>query len=185
MCDKMTRSALDDDMEIQKGNAAVGIVEFGTLLATGIVLNGAMSGEDADILHGLRGMAVFFLIGQAVLVLTGLIYQKVTPFDDQAELGKGNCAVAVEIAGMFIGIALIVRSSLIGPSFGFKYDLIAFGLGAAVGIALLFVFQFLVRWAFLHKAKLNQAMRDGNVAVAVTVQCLSIAFAHLIATSVV
>ena len=185
VCDKVTLNTIDDDDEIAKGNVAVGIVEFGTLLAIGIVLNGAMTGDDADLLHGLRGMAVFFVIAQAVLVLTGFIYQKVTPFNDQEELGRDNRAVAVEFAGMYLGTALIVRGCLVGPSSGFKYDLYAFGLGVATGVALLFAFQFLLRRAFLHKAKLNQALRDGNVAVAVTLQALTIAFAYLIATVVV
>lgn len=86
---------------------------------------------------------------------------------------------------MFVAIAIIVRGGLMGPSQGLQTDVPSFLFGAAFGITILFLFQFLLRWAFLHRADLTKCLCDGNLAVAITLQALTVAFALVIATVVV
>lgn len=172
------------EQEIARGNIAVGSVEFGVFVATGILINGAVSGEGegwAAILSTL----IFFVLGEGMLILVALIYQKITPYPDKEELRRGNAAVGVMLAGMPIALSLILRASLLGPTTDSGTALLHFLVSSALGILLLFVLYFLVRFVFLCRATLTKAIPEQNLAVAFTMQALLLAFAYLIASAVV
>ncbi|MSR91804.1 DUF350 domain-containing protein [Clostridiaceae bacterium WCA-383-APC-5B] len=61
-----------------------------------------------DILGNLGISFLFGLLGIIIMVIGYVIFDKVIPADFNKELEKGNTAVAIVIAGMLIGIALIV-----------------------------------------------------------------------------
>jgi|WetSurMetagenome_2_1015567.scaffolds.fasta_scaffold161991_2 uncharacterized membrane protein YjfL (UPF0719 family) len=185
LCHKLILRGIDDDSECLKGNAAVGVVQLGIFVATGILLNGALSGDDTDLWRGLRAFGVFFVLGQLVFLALALAFQRLTPLDDQAELRKGNRSVGLEFAGQFVAIAIILRAGLTGPSQGLRADVVAFLMSAVIGSIALLLFQQLARRAFLHKADINRCLSDDNVALAITLQALSIAFALVLAATVV
>lgn len=60
------------------------------------------------ILTNLGLSAVFGLLGILILALGYILFDKVIPLDFNKELEKNNIAVAVVIAGLLIGIAIIV-----------------------------------------------------------------------------
>ena len=61
-----------------------------------------------EILGNLGISFLFGLLGIITMVIGYVIFDKVIPADFNKELEKGNTAVAIVIAGMLIGIALIV-----------------------------------------------------------------------------
>ena len=61
-----------------------------------------------EILGNLGISFLFGLLGIIIMVIGYVIFDKVIPVDFIKELDKGNTAVAIVIAGMLIGIALIV-----------------------------------------------------------------------------
>lgn len=61
-----------------------------------------------DILGNLGISFLFGLLGIIIMVIGYVIFDKVIPADFNKELEKGNTAVAIVVAGMLIGIALIV-----------------------------------------------------------------------------
>ncbi|MDD6770464.1 MAG: DUF350 domain-containing protein [Inconstantimicrobium porci] len=61
-----------------------------------------------EILGNLGISFLFGLLGIIIMVIGYVIFDKVIPADFNKELEKGNTAVAIVIAGMLIGIALIV-----------------------------------------------------------------------------
>jgi len=61
-----------------------------------------------SILANLGLSAVFGLLGIIILVLGYIIFDKLIPLDFNKELGNNNIAVAIVIAGLLIGIAIIV-----------------------------------------------------------------------------
>ena len=61
-----------------------------------------------DILGNLGISFLFGLLGIIIMVIGYVIFDKVIPADFNKELEKVNTAVAIVIAGMLIGIALIV-----------------------------------------------------------------------------
>ncbi|GLC29109.1 DUF350 domain-containing protein [Clostridium omnivorum] len=60
------------------------------------------------VLNNLGLSAVFGLLGILILALGYLIFDKMIPLDFNKELEKGNMAVGILIAGLLIGIAIIV-----------------------------------------------------------------------------
>ena len=61
-----------------------------------------------EILGNLGISFLFGLLGIIIMVIGYVIFDKVITADFNKELEKGNTAVAIVIAGMLIGIALIV-----------------------------------------------------------------------------
>ena len=61
-----------------------------------------------EILGNLGISFLFGRLGIIIMVIGYVIFDKVIPADFNKELEKGNTAVAIVIAGMLIGIALIV-----------------------------------------------------------------------------
>jgi uncharacterized membrane protein YjfL (UPF0719 family) len=173
---------LSDDEECAKGNVGVGVVQFGIFVATGLILNGALTGDDGDPVRGLAAFALYFLLGQVVFLALAFAFQRMTPFDDRAELRRGNRAVGVEFAGLFISIAIILRAGLIGPSNGMAADLAEFLTSAVVGGVALLAFQTVIRRAFLKGADVSRGLTQDNVAMAVTLQAITVAFALLVAS---
>ncbi len=184
LCHRLILRGIADDAECVRGNVGVGLVEFGIFTATGILLNGALSGSDPDVWRGLRAFGLFFVLGEAVFVGLAFVFQWLTPFDDQRELRGGNRAVGAEFAGLFVATAIVLRACLLGPSDGVLADVVAFLLTALCGSAVLLGFQFLVRRAFLPGADLGESLRRDNLAVALVLQALTLAFALILANVV-
>lgn len=61
-----------------------------------------------NILTNLGISFLFGLVGIIIMVLGYWVFDKVIPADFNKELEKNNTAVAIVIAGMLIGIAIIV-----------------------------------------------------------------------------
>jgi uncharacterized membrane protein YjfL (UPF0719 family) len=184
VCHALILSGIDDDEECLKGNVAVGIVQLGIFIATGVLLNGALSGDDSDLWRGAQSFVLFFVLGQVVFLALAFAFQRLVPFDDRLELRRGNRSVAAELAGMFVAIAIILRSSLAGPAQGLWADVLGFLVSALLGSIVLFLFQLLIRRVFLHRADLARCLREDNLALALTLQALTIAFAIVIAATV-
>ncbi|ERI95589.1 hypothetical protein HMPREF1982_00063 [Clostridiales bacterium oral taxon 876 str. F0540] len=60
------------------------------------------------VLNNLGLSALFGLLGILVMAIGYVIFDKMIPLDFNKELEKGNMAVGILIAGLLIGIALIV-----------------------------------------------------------------------------
>lgn len=103
--DKIIFHKFDNIKElVEDRNPGIGIAEAANHIAIGLVLYGAMAGE-GDLLTA----AVFWLLGQATLVVASVIYNNILPFDLNYELEKDNAAVGVAYAGMLIAIGNIIR----------------------------------------------------------------------------
>jgi uncharacterized membrane protein YjfL (UPF0719 family) len=61
-----------------------------------------------NVLGELGLSAVFGLLGIIIMALGYLIFDKMIPLDFNKELEKGNIAVGIVIAGLLIGVAMIV-----------------------------------------------------------------------------
>ena len=61
-----------------------------------------------SILTNLGLSALFGLLGIIILIFGYIIFDKLIPLDFNKELGNNNTAVAIVIAGLLIGIAIIV-----------------------------------------------------------------------------
>ena len=62
----------------------------------------------ANVLSNLGLSALFGLLGIIIMALGYIIFDKMIPLDFNKELEKNNISVAIVIAGLLIGIAIIV-----------------------------------------------------------------------------
>ena len=131
MLGKTTRG-IDAEKELAKGNAAVGILVASVFVSIALVVQSGVSGLSVGINKALNigilsvdGMLVvgiaFIQLILGIVLAVGAIYlalnilDKLTiGVDEFEELKKGNVAVALEMAGVIIAVAVIIQSGVIG-----------------------------------------------------------------------
>jgi uncharacterized membrane protein YjfL (UPF0719 family) len=128
---KITKG-IDEEKELAKGNVAVGILVASVFVAIALVVQSGVSGLSVGINKALNvgilsvdgmtvvGIALIQLILGIVLAV-GAIYLALNILDkltkgveEFEELKKGNVAVALEMAGVIIAVAVIIQSGVIG-----------------------------------------------------------------------
>lgn len=122
---KITKG-IDEEKEIAKGNTAVGILVASVFIAIGIVVQSGVAGVSKGIALALGG-DYFGLIASILQLLLGIVLAIIAIYlalnildkmtkgvDEFAELKKGNVAVALEMAGVIITVAIIIQSGVMG-----------------------------------------------------------------------
>ena len=71
--DRLVLPGVNNQESLKQGNVAVGFVEFGMLVATGIVAYSSMVGEGGGMLSSLS----YFIAGQITLVALVIVYEKI------------------------------------------------------------------------------------------------------------
>ena len=102
-------------------------------IATGLVIYGASQGK----LGTIWTSAAFWLLGQVVLVIGGLVYNLITPYDVHSEIERDNVAAGVGFAGALVGLGNIVRHAVTGDFISWAVDLQSFAVFAIIGLVLL------------------------------------------------
>ena len=128
---KVTRD-VDEQQELKKGNVAFGIIVAAIFVAIGIMVQSGVSGISVGIskaaglgftsLDGITVVVVAILqLVLGVLLAVVAIYLALNILDrftrelqEFEELKKGNVAVALEMAGVIIAVALIIQSGITG-----------------------------------------------------------------------
>ena len=128
---KVTKE-VEEQKELAKGNVAFGIVVAAIFVAIGIVVQSGVAGISVGIskasvlgftsVDGLIVIVVAIIqLVLGVLLAIGAIYLALSILDkltkeirEFEELKKGNVAVALEMAGVIIAVALIIQSGVAG-----------------------------------------------------------------------
>ena len=133
--------SVDNSDEVGKGNVAVALVEFGGMMATGLIGRGAVMGEHG----GWTTFVVFFVLGQAALVALVFAYEKLKlkRFSLVREVDRGNVAAGILLGGKLWAYGLILAAAVAGNFTGWGHDLVAFATTALAG----FVFLYVADWA--------------------------------------
>lgn len=161
---------------IKAGNIPTGVIEAGAFIATGILVNGAFSGDQGGIISAI----IFFFLGQVVMILAIFLHQKIYAFDVVACVKENNASAGVAVAGLLIAYSIILRSSIIGDFIGWTKSLIAFFVSAIVGMICLIIFERIAGMIFLHKTSIRESIHSGNTAAIIVVQSITIALSLII-----
>jgi uncharacterized membrane protein YjfL (UPF0719 family) len=165
VCDRVVLPAVHNDTEIEKGNIAVGIAECGMLIGTGLIMNGAFSGEG-----DLPGGVVFFFLGQAVFILAVRLFALVKSYSLTGEIVQGNTSAGIVLAGNFLSLGFILRTSVSGAFVSWTADLTAFAISAGSGIIFLAIFQWIADLLFLPSTReREQIVENRNNAAALII----------------
>lgn len=174
-----------EDGQKVTGNTAVGLVEASMYLATGFILKGSLSGGGGTFVQAIASAVLFFILGQAALLLFGLLYEMITPFNVREEIKKNNPAAAIGLGGILVSLGIILMSSVSGPFTGWANDLAGFLLYTVYGIVMLLVFRKVVEKLLLPTTSLAVEIKeDRNVAAMVVAESAIAAVAVIIAFSV-
>ncbi len=149
----LTRSDADKEI-VQDQNSGVGLVTAANHVATGLILNGVLSGEGG----GLGALFLFFFLGQFALIVAAKVYDRLLPYDAQAALEKDNVAVGAAYAGVLLAIGNIIRFAVAGDFVSWARSLEGFAISVLLGLVLLPLVRLAVDKFILTGAKLTQEL---------------------------
>jgi uncharacterized membrane protein YjfL (UPF0719 family) len=129
MFDKTTEG-IDEWSELAKGNTAVGIVMAAMIYSVGSVISGGVESLTKGLMQ--PSLTLAFLLGIVIGVVNLLIalwiatsvvslairtLDKATEkIEEMKEIGKGNVAVAVMVAGVLLAVSTVVKTAVAGLS---------------------------------------------------------------------
>jgi len=153
--DKIILRKFDNIKEIiDDQNVGTGVVEAANHIAVGMILYGAMSGDYG----GWLSAAVFWILGQIVLIVAGEIYRRILPFDLHAEIERDNVAVGVAFAGVLIAIGNIIRIGAAGDFISWYDNLYTFFGFILFGLIMLPILRFVTDKVLLPGEKLSDEL---------------------------
>ena len=150
---------------IRDHNQGTGVVSAGISVASGFIIYGAVSGEGGSIWTVL----VFWALGQVLLILAGLVYERITPYNIHEEIEKDNVAAGVSFAGALVSIGVIIGLAGEGDFTAWSIDLPVYIGFAVLGLILLPIIRLLTDKVLLPTVKLSDeiaAQKKPNVGAA-------------------
>lgn len=105
--------------EIKKGNQAVGFVSAGTNIGVGVLLRAAISSPAAEAVHeslaeGMLSSVIYFIAGIAFFMIGYIAIRFLhRQYNLNEEIGKGNTAAGIMVAGIFIGLAVAISGVIL------------------------------------------------------------------------
>lgn len=100
--------------EIRKGNVAVGCVMAGISMGIGIIIKSAIMSPAGTAVHetllsGVASTVYYYVVGLVLCVLGYMLVNLVNrKYDLNKEIGDGNPAAGIMVAGLFIGLSIII-----------------------------------------------------------------------------
>jgi uncharacterized membrane protein YjfL (UPF0719 family) len=127
MYDKLTPK-IDEWKELKRGNAAVGIVLSGVIIAIAIIIQDGVAGITSAIAPGMDVtlVSIGLVIGVINLLISVLaavvsVYVAVkvldwitVDMDEMEELKKGNVAIAIFMASVLVAVSFVIRGAVAG-----------------------------------------------------------------------
>ncbi len=166
---------------IEDRNVGTGAVEFGSYIASGLVVAGAIHGTGG----GIDTALTFFVLSQLALILFVRIYDRITSFDVHDEIEKDNVAAGIAFGGTLIALGIILFKGSVGDFISWQYNLLNFFISAGTGVILLPLLRWVVDKLLLPKIDLNQAIgKERNLAIAWFEMTVAISFATILFFSI-
>ena len=152
--DRLVFSKFDNEREIvEDRNVGVGILEGASYVAVGLITAGALSGEG-----GMAPGLVFWVTGLAALVVAGVLYDRITPYDLHDRIEGNNVAVAVAFAGVLVGFGNVIRLAGEGDFVSWNESMAEFGYYLVVGLVLLPLVRLFADKVLLPGARLTDEL---------------------------
>ncbi len=182
--DRLVLPGINNQEALKQGNMAVGFVELGMLVATGIVAYSSMVGEGGGMLSSLS----YFIAGQITLVALVIIYEKVfvRNFDIVEAIGNKNVASGIYLGGKMIAYSLILKSAIAGNgSSALLADLVLEFLAvAALGMLFLYLFEYLLDRLIVTSANLSSMLSKDSIVPVMQLASAKIGIALILSNAI-
>lgn len=157
ICDKIIlRHFHVGDELIRDQNQGTAAVIAGMNIASGFIIFGALQGQGGSIWTA----AVYWALGQIVLILGGLIFNWITPYNIHAEIEKDNVAVGIGFGGALTAIGATIGLSAKYDFISWDKSLTEFLIYAVLGLLLLPVVRFLTDKVLIPSVKLTDEITN-------------------------
>lgn len=138
-------------------NAGTGFVLAGTSISTGLMLNGVLSGHSDSMMLGMRDIAVYWALGQFILIVGALLFQLVTSYDFHKVIGnEDNMPAGISLGGFMVALGFITRNALIGATSHLIEEILVTLVFAITGMLLLVLTRIIVDRVLLPKSPLSK-----------------------------
>lgn len=145
---------------IEDRNIGAGAVQFGSYMASGLIVAGSIHGEGG----GIATIAVFYILGQAALIFFTWFYNKITPFDIHDEIEQDNAAVGIALGGTLMAVGIILMKGASGNFVSWADNLSIFAMDAVLVFILLPVVRFFFDKVIMPRTSLNHEIQhDRNM----------------------
>jgi len=162
--------------EIMAGNVSAGVVDAFNLIATAIIVRGAMSWVDGATFLGLAVVVGIFLLAQVILMLATLYRQAVFNRRHaekgkslQGEIKAGNIALALRFSGYRLGLALAMTAAsglVVYDEFALEWSIMAWAVIALLIFLLQTLLSIVLRFILLPKVNVAEEVGEQkNVAI--------------------
>ena len=140
ICDRVIlyKFKVSDEL-IRDHNQGTGAVSAGVSVASGFILYGSVQGTGGNIWT----VCAFWLVGQLMLILAGLVYNLITPYSIHDEIEKDNAAAGVSFAGVLVAMGIIIGLAAEGDFASWSESLPEYIGYSLLGLVLLPVIRFL------------------------------------------
>lgn len=134
---------------------------------------------------GIDYLKIFPYLGAAFVLLFvyKVIHDRLTPFDDYAEMERGNAAAALTRNGAYLGVLVAMSGSLIMSDQSYVNDLLMFLLDGVVAVAVFTVASHVFDWIIVFRVSNYAQIQQGNLAVALVEACAYTALGIIMSAS--
>lgn len=181
----LTGFSLDTEISSDRNQGAAFCVG-GSCLATGLVLNGALSGYSNSLLLGLRDTLILWAIGQLVLIIGAVLYRRLASFDiHQLIQYDNNAAAGLRFGSFLAGLGLVVRGALLrAPMTEASHALDTLALAAGGLLAFALLYPLVRRLALLTRSSNDEVDMQGNMSVSLIDAAVTLGLALLISQAI-
>ncbi len=181
--DRFILYRFDDKKEIiEDRNAGTAFVYLGSFLATGLMINGILTGESNSVLLMVRDIFFYWLVGQIILILGGRVFQFISHYDVQAVIEEDNVAAGICFGFFLAAQGAVARLALAGASSDILSELAVVTIYALLGTLLLCAGRYAADKVLLPASPLDHEIAgDGNMAAAAVVAATFSAIAVILA----
>jgi len=173
--DRISFPQLSIHEQIMRGNLAASIIDACNMIATAIIIKGAMSWVDGGILTSISAVIISFIASQLIMALATFyrvtVYKKRHGGHLHKAIEADNVALALRFSAYRIGIAIAVSSAFTAIEYVPEELATVFMLWFAFALALfvlLTLVAIVIRYAVLHKVNIGEEVgQQGNVAIGV------------------
>lgn len=133
--------------------------------------------------RGFGGILPFIAAGFVLMFVFRLIHDRITPFDDQAEMKAGNVAVGLNRAGGYLGVWIAISGSLILSEESYWTDLGMFLLDGVIAIGVFTIAAYVFDWIILPRINNAGEVAGGNKAVGLLEACIYVSLGFIMCGS--
>lgn len=173
--------SLKNTQEVREGNVAVGFVECGGYLATGIIVMSSIMGTGG----GLESALVFFIVGQLLLLSVTRVYEWTCGFDMRGAIAEGNASAGLLLGGLMVALAVAVHGAIAIDFVSWSYNLTVFAMESIMAVVFMLLINIAIDRVFLPGIGVKTAVAKKNIAAVTVLTALKLVGAVLISAAVV